>query len=77
MKYLNWILNQFWKRWKHEYLVGLREYHCYKKPAGTTSISVGDVVLVQSENRPWGFWDLGRIEETLPGRDGQVRSAIV
>jgi hypothetical protein len=69
MEYLNRVLSEFWRRWKNEYLIGLREYHCHKKQVGTISITFGDVVLVQNQNRPRGFWDMGRVEETLPGRD--------
>ena len=37
MKHLNVVLNQFWKRWRDEYLLGLRDLHCY---------SVGDTSAV-------------------------------
>ena len=42
------ILECFWKRWRHEYLTSLREFH---RTTGTNeqSIKTGDVVLVYDE----------------------------
>ena len=37
----------------------------------------GDIVIVHKEKKPRGFCSLGRVEEVLPGRDDQVRSAVV
>ena len=37
--------------------------------------SVGDVVIIQSEERNRGKWSLGVIEELYPGRDGIIRAA--
>ena len=35
---------------------------------------VGDVVIIQSEERNHGKWSLGVIEELYPGRDGIIRA---
>ena len=35
------------------------------------------MVVVHDENLPRGFWKLGRINEVIPGRDGEVRGAVV
>ena len=40
-------------------------------------IKVGDVVLVVSPDTARGNWPLGRILETYPGKDGQVRVAKI
>ena len=79
MKHLSKTLADFWRRWKTEYLLELREGHrYYPPPKGTDNpISAGDVVLVHDENLPRGLWRLGRIKELLPGADGNVRSAVV
>lgn len=39
-------------------------------------ISVGDVVVVHDE-KPRGFWKLARVEEVIPGRDGQIQGTVV
>ena len=79
MRYLSATLDRFWKRWTNEYLLGLREshYYCNKRRSGSTQISVGDIVVLHDENRPRGFWKLGKVEETIPGKDGLVRSAVI
>ena len=36
-----------------------------------------DVVIVHDEHLPRGLWKLGRIQETIKGRDGQIRGATI
>ena len=36
-----------------------------------------DLVLIIDDNAPRGHWPLGRVEETIPGKDGVVRAARV
>ena len=74
-KYLSNLLNHFWKRWRSEYLVELRESHRQpkKNPPTQPLITAGDIVVVHDENLPRGFWKLGRVEEVIAGRDGRVR----
>ncbi|XP_052256360.1 uncharacterized protein LOC127861714 [Dreissena polymorpha] len=71
----NEVLNQFWKRWRTEYLTALRESH---KLTGTTlqSIAVGDVVQIHDEC-PRSQWKLGIVQELITGRDGLTRAAHV
>ena len=78
VKHFNITLNQFWKRWRHEYLIELREAHRHANRTSTgTPIAVGDLVVVHSENQPRGFWKLAKVEETIIGRDGKIRGAIL
>ncbi len=77
MHHLNNILRRFWSRWRQEYLLELREFHRFSSGTSPpTSISIGEVVLIQDDH-PRGFWKLGRVEETIFGRDGQVRGAVL
>ena len=60
MSHLSRILQHFWNRWKREYLLELREFHCTCKERGSTYIvKEGDDV---TEYDPRGFWRLGKIE---------------
>ena len=34
-------------------------------------------MIVHNDKKPRGFWNLGKVEKTLPGRDGLVRSAVI
>ena len=77
-KHLNASLDIFWQRWRSEYLLELREHHRFNdKSARGQVISVGDIVVVHTNERRRGFWSLGKIEEVFPGRDGQIRAASV
>ena len=59
MKYLNMVLNHFWKRWQLEYLLDLRESHHQQYAArncdDVTTINTGDIVLLQNL-APFGDW---------------------
>ncbi|XP_052245628.1 uncharacterized protein LOC127854604 [Dreissena polymorpha] len=69
------IISQFQKRWKFEYLTGLREYH---RATGNNiqSIRVGDVVQIQDDS-PRIRWKLAVVEELLTGNDGLTRAAKI
>ena len=78
MMYLNTVLGNFWKRWKTEYLVGLREVHSSgRKGAKDTvaKINFGDVVLIHDPAQPRALWRIGKVEKLLQGSDGLVRGA--
>ena len=75
-KYLHTKLNHFWKRWKTEYLTGLREVHKLQNRKQVV-INPGDVVLIGDENVKRGFWKIGIVEELVVGKDGIVRGAKV
>ena len=55
------MLKHWWKKWKHEYLVDLRE----SQKVGEAYIVVGDVVTAHEDNTPRGFWRLGKVEELI------------
>ena len=76
--YVNKTLDQFWKRWRLEYLLELRESRRYHRGhVNPSQVSVGDVVIVHSADQPRGFWKLGLVNEVLVGRDGKIRGAVV
>ena len=53
LKYLNRIIDNFWKRWRTEYLSELRDSHRYgAETSDVVSVNVGDVVLVHDNGKP-------------------------
>ncbi|XP_066910509.1 uncharacterized protein [Clytia hemisphaerica] len=69
-------IEHFWKRWKTEYLLELRETH--KKLARKNSsemINENEIVLINEENVKRNDWRKGRVSKLLRGRDGKVRGA--
>lgn len=73
-------LDSFWKIWKNDYLLSLRERSQIKlkepRVKSPYKASVGDVILIK-DNLPRGAWRMGRIKELIKSRDGQIRSAKV
>ena len=74
-RYVQHIVDQFWKRWTKAYLLELQSRQ--KWLTGQPNGKVGDIVLICDEAIPRGMWPLGLVEETNIGRDGLVRSVKV
>ncbi|KAH9365058.1 hypothetical protein HPB48_016404 [Haemaphysalis longicornis] len=58
-----------WRRWRREYLLLLRSAHKAASPP-EPEVQIGDVVVIQDDASSPTLWKLGRVLETLPGRDG-------
>ena len=66
LRYLNATLNQFWATWKHKYLLELQETHCYHEgKSDAIPPSVGDIVLVEEDDKPRVLWKLARVTELI------------
>lgn len=61
MHHLNRVLEHFWKRWKVEYLTGLRESDAYDHG----EIAVGDVVLIYDPNQSRTMWRMGKVKNLI------------
>ncbi len=57
-----------WKRWTNEYLKELRERHNLKHNNKESSLKVGDVVIIKSDERNRNKWKLGHVENLIKGR---------
>ena len=78
VKHLHNVLNHFWRRWRQEYLLELRECHRYSKGKESVSaVEVGDIVLLHDDALPRSFWKLARVQELITGRDGRTRGAVI
>jgi hypothetical protein len=73
-KYLRSCKDALWKRWSSEYLTALRERHRCDRNRKSLKLSVGDVVIVRSDDRNRAKWPLGIVERLIPGKDGVVRA---
>ena len=62
-----------WRWWTKEYLWGLCERHHAQQGAGGDMPAVGDVVIIKTEDKNWGKWLLGIIENLIVGSDRVVR----
>ena len=64
------ILRDFRKRWLHEYLTSLRDYH---KTSGNNQqvVKKGDVVLVHDDSSR-ATWKMAVVQDLIVGKDGLV-----
>ena len=65
------LLNHFWRRLVKEYLPTLTKRFKWSKQS--ESLNVQGLVWILKDLTLRGIWPLGRIVETLPGKDGSVR----
>ena len=68
---VQFLRNQFWRRWLAEYLPLLQECQKWLKPV--RNFCAGDVVLIVVNNMPHGCWPKAIVQEMFPDRDGLVR----
>jgi hypothetical protein len=76
-KHLRRCKEAVWRRWRNEYLRGLRERHNQQHGGKSSAPMVGKVVIIKSEERNRGKWKIGVVEELITGIDSVVRGAIV
>ena len=75
VKILALILQDIRKRWRHDYLTSLREFH---RTSGTTNqvIQKGDVVI-NHDDTPRTMWKIAVVKDLVTGGDGLVRAATL
>jgi hypothetical protein len=62
-------LKYFWKRWKKEYLTGLREFH--KCRGRLREVKKGDAVTVYGGGKRRS-WKLAVVKKLIVGKDKEV-----
>ncbi|XP_055923722.1 uncharacterized protein LOC129954081 [Eupeodes corollae] len=78
LSYLNrwqrvqWLMQQFWHRWKNEYLHTLQQRNKWKRNK-FIGLQLNDIVIIRDDNIPPLKWKLGRVMELHPGTDHIVR----
>eukprot|EP00057_Strongylocentrotus_purpuratus_P026706 XP_011681180.1 PREDICTED: uncharacterized protein LOC100893948 [Strongylocentrotus purpuratus] len=65
---VQYLADQFWKRWVREYLPILQERQKWSRPK--RNFTVDDLVLIVNDQTPRGQWALGRITQTYPDKRG-------
>ena len=74
----HFILKSFWKVWRNDHLLKLRERSQIKLKSqrieSNESPKVGNIVQV-NEDLPRGSWKIAKIVELIPNSDGNIRAA--
>ena len=73
-KYIQKCKEATWKRWRSEYLMSLRERHNLKHSKKESEVKVGEVVVIEGEERNRVQWNIGIITEIYPGKNCKVRA---
>lgn len=74
-KQVQYMSDLFWKRWVKEYLPGLQERQ--KWNAAKRNFVPGDLIVLVDDMAPRNTWITGRIVDTVPDKNGLVRSVRI
>lgn len=72
---VQYLANEFWQKWKAEFLQSLQARQKWVKP--TRNLKVDDVVILKDESLPRNNWQLARVVQVYPSEDGLVRKVKV
>ena len=72
---VQYLANQFWLRWKKEYMLQLQDRQ--KWTLQKRNLEVGDIVILKNEDLFRGDWKLGKVIEATEDSDGLVRKVKV
>ncbi|KAL4008603.1 hypothetical protein ACER0C_002455 [Sarotherodon galilaeus] len=70
-KRVQFLANEFWQRWRREYL--LNQQRRQKWQNVSRNLRVNDIVILQDDNAPRCKWKLALIVEAMESPDGKVR----
>ena len=65
------LANEFWCRWRKEFLHSLQERQKWTRPR--RNLEIDDIVIIKDENVPRNHWKLARVAEVIRDDDGLVR----
>ena len=71
---VQYLSDQFWLRWKREFLLNQQARNKWIYPR--RNLSVGDVVMLK-DSTPRNTWPLGIVSEIFPSKDGLVRRVTI
>lgn len=65
------MYQHLWERWHSEYIMTLRQRVKWTKESH--NLNINDLVILKEDNQPPSRWQLARVVEVHPGKDGLVR----
>jgi hypothetical protein len=72
---VQYLLEQFWSRWRKEYVLNLQRREKWRTPR--RNLKVGDIVLIKEDSVSRSEWPLARVSAVKHGDDGLVRRVEV
>ena len=74
-RHVQYLAEQFWSRWRKEYLANITIRQRWHVPR--RNLQIGDIVMVHDSDLPRNEWRLGRVADTSTDSDGLVRRVKV
>ncbi|KAI3351066.1 hypothetical protein L3Q82_005633 [Scortum barcoo] len=74
-RHVQYLAEQFWSRWRKEYLTNIALRQRWHKPR--RNLQVGDIVILKAEDVHRNEWRMGNVSGTIAGNDGLVRRVKV
>lgn len=68
---MQYLSEQFWCKWKREYLLNQQQRQKWVKPR--RNLAIGDIVLLKDNNVQRNQWPLALVIEAKEDQDGLVR----
>ena len=72
-RHVQYLANQFWLKWRREYLQNIQLRRKWSKSCA--NLRIGDLVLLKDEQLPRCEWHMCKVKEVFTSNDGRVRSA--
>ena len=72
---VQYMANQFWFRWRREFLQNLQSRTKWTQPR--RNMAVGDIVISKEDDGPRNQWPLAKVVEVYPSEDGCVRKVKI
>lgn len=75
---MNQKIEKFYQKFQTDYLLALRERQIFRKQASEDRLpKIGELVLIQEDEKPRVYWQWGLVMELNPSEDGLIRTALV
>ncbi len=72
---VQYLSEQFWNRWRKEYLANITLRQRWHTPR--RNVQIGDIVIVKEEEVPRNEWKLAKVLEVYKDDDGLVRKTTI
>ncbi|XP_061169198.1 uncharacterized protein LOC133178524 [Saccostrea echinata] len=74
-KQVQLLADEFWKRWRTEYIHTLQVRHKWKE--ARSNLKTGDVILMKDSGSARNDWPMGIVQKTFPSDDGRIRKVEI
>ena len=72
---VQFLTNEFWSRWRQEFLQNLQTRQKWTHPK--RNLKINDIVISKEDSGCRNQWPLARVSEVYPSEDGQVRKCKI